>query len=230
MGKLAIIISISIIALVAVCVWSGYNKYNNTPAIKDLNNTPKETPTMLITSPSFLNSQPIPKKFTCDGSTPLVPSDVEGLTTGGGNINPELQIPNVPGEAKSLALIVDDPDATGGRTFTHWLLWNIDPKTTLIKEESKPPGLSADSAFVATSAKEAAPAKAESVEGKTDFGRIGYGGPCPPPGSKPHRYFFKLYALNAVLDLPEGASKTELESEISKHLIEKAELIGLYQR
>lgn len=190
MGKLAIIISIFVIALIAVYVWTGYN---NTPAVKDLNNTTKETPTMLITSPSFLNSQPIPKKFTCDG----------------GNINPELQIQNIPGEAKSLALIVDDPDATGGRTFTHWLLWNIDPKTTLIKEESKPP---------------------ESIEGKNDFGRIGYGGPCPPPGSKPHRYFFKLYALRAVLDLPEGAKKGELESEISKHLVEKSELIGLYQR
>lgn len=147
---------------------------------------------MLITSPSFENGKPIPRKFTCDG----------------GDVNPELIIQNVPENAKSLELIMDDPDATRGVTFTHWLVWNIDPNTKIIKQGSKSPG---------------------SIEGMTDFGRIGYGGPCPPPG-KPHRYFFKLYALKEKLDLPEGSSKTDLEKEIQKHLIEKAELMGTFGR
>jgi len=180
---------------------------------------------MILTSPSFKNNEFIPAKFTCDGSTSLTtggstspaPSTVEGLTTSGGNINPELQIQNVPEEAKSLALIVDDPDAPG-KTFTHWLVWNIDPKTSIIKEESKPPGLSAE-----------ASAKAGSIEGMTDFGRAGYGGPCPPPG-KPHHYHFKLYALDQMLSLTAGAGKAELESAVKEHIIAQTELIGIYQR
>ncbi len=148
---------------------------------------------MILTSPSFNNNELIPQKFTCEG----------------GDVNPELRIENVPEGAKSLALIMDDPDATGGRTFTHWLIWNIDPKTALIKEGSRP---------------------LESVGGKNDFPRIGYGGPCPPRGSKPHRYFFKLYALSKVLDLKEGASKGALESEIKKYLIAQTELVGLFGR
>lgn len=146
---------------------------------------------MILTSPAFQNSGSIPQKFTCDG----------------GDINPELQIGNVPGTAKSLALIMDDPDAPAG-TWTHWTVWNIDPKTTVIKEESVPP---------------------RAVEGMTSFGRIGYGGPCPPPG-KPHRYFFKLYALGAILDLPSGTPLADLEAEIQKYMVARAELIGLYGR
>ena len=153
---------------------------------------PINTEPMIITSPSFNNGEKISQKFTCDG----------------GDINPELHIQNVPESAQSLALIMDDPDATRGVTFTHWLVWNISPVTALIKQESRPPG---------------------SIEGRTDFDRTGYGGPCPPTG-KPHRYFFKLYALDGILDLPEGSGKAELESEINKHLIEKAELIGTYGR
>ena len=145
---------------------------------------------MLITSPSFNHNEKIPQKFTCDG----------------GDINPQLVISNVPIDGKSLALIVDDPDASGG-TFTHWTVWNIDQQTTFIKEESKPP---------------------KSIEGTTDFGRIGYGGPCPPQGV--HHYHFKLYALDAILNLPEGAPKKDLEKEIQKHLIAQAKLIGLYER
>ena len=149
---------------------------------------------MLLTSPSFENNTHIPSKFTCDG----------------GGINPELQIQNVPAEAKSLALIIDDPDATRGVTFTHWLVWNINPRTTIIKEESIPP---------------------DSTEGVNDFGKVGYGGPCPPASAgKPHRYFFKLYALDSALDLKIGSTKIKLEDEIKKHLVEKTELVGLYQR
>ena len=146
---------------------------------------------MLLTSPSFRSGELIPDKFTCSG----------------GDINPTLEISNVPSEAKSLALIVDDPDAPGG-TFTHWTVWNIAPGTVLIKEESRPP---------------------KSVEGTTSFGRVGYGGPCPPPG-KAHRYHFALYALDSTLALPEGASKAQFKDEIKKHLIVSAELFGLYER
>lgn len=163
---------------------------------------------MLLTSPSFEDKSAIPSKFTCDG----------------GNINPELLIQNVPENAKSLALIVDDPDipdfvkkSLGTEVFDHWLVWNIDPKTEIIKQESKPPGLPTE-----------AGAKAGSVEGKNSRGKIGYTGPCPPDGE--HRYFFKLYALDAMLNLPEGSSKSDLETEIKKYLIEKAELLGVYKR
>lgn len=145
---------------------------------------------MILTSPSFENNGTIPKKFTCDG----------------GNINPGLQIANVPASAKSLALIMHDPDAPMPGGFTHWVLWNIAPTTTVIKEESVPPGAS---------------------EGRDTRG-TGYIGPCPPSGT--HHYEFHLYALDAMLDLPSTTGKTGLEAEMQKHMIEQATLIGLYQR
>lgn len=186
------IIVLVLIAIVAI-VLVGLSQRTNAPTNSSIayNQTVKSS--MLITSPSFKNNESIPVKFSCDG----------------GDMNPELQIQNVPVEAKSLALIVDDPDATRGRTFTHWLVWNIDPKTTLIKEESVPPG---------------------AIEGTNDFPRVGYGGPCPPKGSNPHHYHFKLYALDAMLNLGADAEKSALEAEISGHLIEKAELVGLFWR
>jgi len=149
---------------------------------------------MIISSPSFDNNTKIPPKFTCDG----------------GNINPELIIQNVPEGTESLALVVDDPDAVGGKTFTHWLIWNINSQTGNIKQESIPPG---------------------SIEGQNDAGKIGYLGPCPPD-KKPHRYFFKLFALNAPLELKSGANREALEDEISKdnRIIEKTEFVGIYLR
>lgn len=146
---------------------------------------------MTITSPAFQNNGYIPKKFTCEGE----------------NVNPELRIQTVPENTKSLALIMEDPDAPGG-TFVHWTVWNINPKTTEIKENEVPAG---------------------SIEGRTSADKPGYIGPCPPPG-KPHRYFFKLYALDDSLPLSAGASKKDLETEIQKHLLTKAELVGLYGR
>jgi len=152
---------------------------------------------MLITSPAFKNNDFIPRKFSCEG----------------GDINPELHIANLPEETKGLALIMHDPDAPDPDNprpegFTHWLLWNIDPRTSVIKEESVPPG---------------------AVEGKNDAGKIGYMGPCPPPG-KAHRYFFKLYALSGGLSLSTDVSRKNLEKEIEKHLLGKAELVGIYKR
>ena len=157
---------------------------------------------MIISSPSFNNNTKIPPKFTCDG----------------GNINPELQIQNVPPEAKSLALIMDDPDAVGGKTFTHWLVWNIDPKTENIKQESVPTGVKENLSFPSAE------------EGWNDTDKVGYLGPCPPD-KKPHRYFFKLYALDFVIGPTEALPKKEgLEEMMKNHIVEKAELIGIYER
>ena len=139
---------------------------------------------MKIESSAFQNNQNIPAKYTCDGE----------------NINPPLKISGVPENAKSLALVVDDPDATRGITWVHWILLNIDPAIGEIAENSLPE---------------------KTKELVTSFGKPGYGGPCPPKGSKPHRYFFKLYALYDKINSVE---------EIDKHTIEKAELVGFYSR
>lgn len=146
---------------------------------------------MLVTSPSFEDGGMIPKKFTCDG----------------GNINPELILQNVPDGAESIALILHDPDAPRAGGFTHWVVWNIDPSTTDIKQESVPPG---------------------SVEGRNDGGQNGYGGPCPPSGQ--HHYAFRFYALDAKLDLPETTGQAGLEAAMGGHILEEATLTGLYQR
>jgi len=144
---------------------------------------------MLIISPSFDNSDLIPKKFTGDG----------------GDINPELQIQNVPIEAVSLALVLHDPDAPIPGGFYHWLVWDIDPRTALIKEESTPPG---------------------ALEGVNGMGQIGYVGPKPPSGI--HHYHFMLYALDDELQLSEGATIKELMNSMDGHIVTTAELVGLY--
>lgn len=149
---------------------------------------------MKITSTAFQHNGNIPPRYTCDGE----------------NINPPLTINDVPAQAKSLVLIVDDPDAPMG-TWVHWTVWNIDPAITEISENSLPKGTY-----------EAA------VEGITSFGKTGYGGPCPPSGT--HRYFFKLYALDILLDLPSSAKSADIEKATSGHILASAELIGLYKR
>jgi len=146
---------------------------------------------MIITSPIFENGGAIPKKYTCDG----------------GGINPELQIQNVPDEAKSLALIMHDPDAPMAGGFTHWVIWNINPKTMVIKTESVPPG---------------------SVEGMNSANMVNYIAPCPHKGN--HHYVFHLYALDAILDLPAGYQAEQAKKEIEKHMLAKAELMGTYER
>ncbi len=124
-------------------------------------------------------------------------------TCQGEDISPPLTLSNIPEGTKSLALINDDPDAPM-RTWNHWLIWNIKP-TGEIKENSAP-----------------------GTQGKNSWGRNDYGGPCPPKGT--HRYFFKLYALDREMDLPEGATKSELEKAMVGHILEQAELVGLYQK
>lgn len=148
---------------------------------------------MKIIIDAFQEKETIPARYTCDGD----------------NISPRILFGGVPEEAKSLVLIMDDPDATGGGTFTHWTVWNIYPDTKEIAEKNLP-----DNA----------------VEGETDFGKIGYGGPCPPKGNPPHRYFFRFYALNKMLELPSGTSRGRLEQAMVGSILEKAEYVGLYGR
>ena len=143
---------------------------------------------MRIKSPAFEENQPIPVTFTCNGE----------------NHNPPLEFTDVPSETQSLALIMDDPDATSG-IFTHWLIWNIPPEAIKIEEGIVPEG---------------------SEEGLNSAGQKGYMGPCPPSGT--HRYFFKLYALNKRFSVSSNITKKELEDEISNSLVDKAEFIGTY--
>jgi Raf kinase inhibitor-like YbhB/YbcL family protein len=123
----------------------------------------------------------------------------------GANTNPPLQISELPREVKSLVLIVDDPDAPSG-LFTHWAIWNISPQTSTIAEGSTPKG----------------------VQATNDFGRSGYGGPCPPSGT--HRYYFKIFALDRELDLPFGAKRSQLDAAMKGHVIAQGELMGRYSR
>lgn len=149
---------------------------------------------MLIES-VFENHQPIPAKYTCDGE----------------DVSPALQFMNVPKNAKSLAIIVDDPDAPRG-TFDHWILWNLPPDIKRLSEGGR----------------EMKQFSSHPKQGINGFQQNYYRGPCPPPG-KPHRYFFKLYALDTLLELAEGASKKMLEDAMQGHILEKAELVGTYQ-
>jgi Raf kinase inhibitor-like YbhB/YbcL family protein len=143
-----------------------------------------------LTSNAFDSGQEIPRRHSCEGD----------------DVSPPLSWSGAPEGARSLALIVDDPDAPGG-TFAHWLAWAIEPESAGIREGETAP-----------------------VEGRNDFGTIGYRGPCPPPGHGPHRYFFRLHALDANVELARGAGKRDLERAIEGHVLGTAELNGRYER
>ncbi|MEW6532200.1 MAG: YbhB/YbcL family Raf kinase inhibitor-like protein [Thermodesulfobacteriota bacterium] len=134
-------------------------------------------------------------------------------TCDGEDISPPLEISSVPPGTKSLALINDDPDAPGG-TWVHWVMYNIPPDTKKLPEQVPRKARLPNGAF----------------HGKTSWGgrKLGYGGPCPPSGI--HRYFFKVYALDTVLDLRPGATKDELLSEMKGHILGEGQLMGRYQR
>lgn len=136
------------------------------------------------------------------------------FTCDGEDISPPLSISEIDKKTNSLALVVDDPDAPGG-TFDHWLIWNISADINSI-----PQGVPTEDLI-----KELGGAN----QGKNDFGQIGYRGPCPPTGPS-HRYRFKLYALNDVLELESGASKRDLENAMEDHILQKADLTGTYKR
>jgi Raf kinase inhibitor-like YbhB/YbcL family protein len=144
---------------------------------------------MKISSSAFSDGGSIPAKYTCDGA----------------NSSPPLSIEGVPPAAKSLALIMDDPDAPSG-TFDHWIVWNIDPKAAAIAEGQSPQG----------------------VAGRNGFGKSGYGGPCPPSGE--HRYYFRLYALDTTLNLQPSSKKTDLQNAMKGHTLADAQMMGRYKR
>jgi hypothetical protein len=150
---------------------------------------------MKITSPAFKEGAMIPARYTADGQ----------------DISPPLKIEGVPAEAKSIAMISDDPDAPVG-TWVHWVVWNLSPEKTEIPEAMPSAGQLPDG----------------TRQGTTDFGRTGYGGPAPPSGT--HRYYFKVYALDTMLQLRAGATKSELETAMRGHILAESQLMGRYQR
>lgn len=140
-----------------------------------------------VASPAFEANQHIPEKYGCEG------------------INPPLTIEDIPKEAKSLALVLEDPDAPAG-TFDHWVVWNIPSTVTQIAEDTVP-----------------------GTEGLNSDGENRYTGPCPPQG-KPHRYFFKIYALDIMLNLDVRSTKRELKHAMNGHVLAEGKLMGLFSR
>jgi len=149
---------------------------------------PRETESGLrVRSVAFNHGGHIPPKYTCEGE----------------NVNPPLEINGLPERTRTVAMIVEDPDAPKG-VYDHWVVWNISPNEA-IAENSKP-----------------------GETGKNSFGNIGYGGPCPPSGS--HRYFFKVYALDTKLDLAAGADKKNLLEAMKDHILASGELMAHYEK
>jgi Raf kinase inhibitor-like YbhB/YbcL family protein len=149
-----------------------------------------------ISSDAFENGSSIPVDYTCDEDDRSPPLSWQGLPEG----------------TRSIALIVDDPDAPAG-TWVHWVIYNIPADSTGL-----PAAMPKDSSL-----------NDGSLQGKNDFGKIGYNGPCPPPG-KPHRYFFKVYALDTMLELKNGVTKSQLESAMKGHILGQGSITGKYAR
>lgn len=143
-----------------------------------------------LRSEAFGAGEEIPERYTCEDQ----------------DVSPPLSWVAAPEGSRSLALIMDDPDAPSG-TFTHWVAWGLDPAAGGLGEGQAP-----------------------ASEGRNDFGNSGYGGPCPPPGHGPHRYFFRLYALDDEPGVDAGAGRDELEGAIEGHVLGTTELNGTYER
>jgi Raf kinase inhibitor-like YbhB/YbcL family protein len=159
----------------------------------------EEMMTLTITSTAFTHNGEVPDLYTCDGR----------------DLSPSLAWKDVPEEAKSLVLIVDDPDAPDPRapkmTWVHWVLYNLPPNVNNLQQAVEPSDLPSGT-----------------LEGLNDWKRTGYGGPCPPIGR--HRYFHKLHALDEVLPDLETPTKAKLEAAMAGHVIATAELVGTYER
>jgi len=150
---------------------------------------------MKLTSSAFAEGAMIPAQYSCDGQ----------------DISPPLAWTDLPGGAKSLALICDDPDAPVG-TWVHWVAFNLPPDMTGLPE-----AVAADKSL-----------RGGGVQGTNSWRRIGYGGPCPPSGT--HRYLFKLYALDNVLSLASNATAKDLQAAMKGHILAEAQLMGRYKR
>lgn len=142
---------------------------------------------LVVQSVAFANNGHIPLKYTCDGE----------------NINPPIEISDIPEDTKSLAIIMEDPDAPAG-LFTHWLIWNISPEEQIPEKTN------------------------QGVSGMNDFGKTGYGGPCPPSGA--HHYYFKIYALDKELAITSGENKAALLEVMNGHILATGELVGRFKR
>ena len=162
--------------------------------------------TIRLTSPAFTEGAMIPREFTCDGA----------------DRSPPLEWSGVPQAARSLVLICDDPDAPGG-TWSHWVLYDLAPSVTSLDQ-----GVATD--LVATLEPKTVVKQPglTATQGKNDFGKIGYGGPCPPRGV--HRYFFRLYALDQRTELAPGATRTAVFKAIAGHILAEGHLMGKYAR
>jgi len=148
---------------------------------------------------SFKNGEFIPKKYACEGE----------------DISPELVITGIPANAKTLAIICDDPDAPVG-TFVHWVVWNIPVNGTKV--------------VVAENLKKVDKLPDGTRQGYNDFGKVGYNGPCPPKGHGVHHYHFKVYALDTTLDIKGNVKKADLEKAMKGHILAQGEIVGLYER
>jgi Raf kinase inhibitor-like YbhB/YbcL family protein len=159
----------------------------------DVEGPPPSAPDRIrLTSTAFADGAAIPAQFSCDGD----------------DVSPPLEWSDVPEGTRSLALLMEDPDASGG-TFVHWSLFGIPPETTGLRSAQVP---------------------ADAREGKNSFGDEGYGGPCPPEDDPRHRYVFMLYALRSPLDLDAGASPEEVRAAISDAATARGRLTGLFGR
>lgn len=178
-----------LLLFIVVCIGLGLHAVRQSPIEKSHKDTTIFSP-MQITSSAFSNQKEIPTLYSCDGK----------------GINPPLSFVDIPKEAKSLALIVDDPDAPMG-TFVHWVAYNIPPNISAVEEGAGIPA---------------------ATVGKNSAGQENFVGPCPPNGE--HRYFFKLYALDSAAPIPSGASKEALLDAMQGHILSEAELVGVYKR
>ncbi|MFG2121303.1 YbhB/YbcL family Raf kinase inhibitor-like protein [Streptomyces sp. NPDC048710] len=154
--------------------------------------SPTTTVRLTVTSPAYADAATVPSRYTCDGE----------------NVSPPLAVTGAPPQTASLAFLLQDPDAPRG-TFTHWLVWDIDPHTTHLTAGERPQG---------------------AVEGRNGFGKTGYGGPCPPRGDGPHHYVLTVYAVDRRPDLAPDATPTDLLRALSGHTLATGTLTGRYGR
>jgi hypothetical protein len=184
---------------VALVLLAGCTRKKDVPGADGDNKVPtiaKGVKTVQLTSTAFKDGASIPQQYTGEGK----------------NVSPPLKWTGAPDGTKSFALICDDPDAPG-KTWTHWVLFNMPPE-----RHELPEGVPADKGVLGSAR-----------QGVNDFKKIGYGGPMPPPGS-PHRYYFKLYALDTTLDLPGGATKGQVVDALQGHSLGEGLLMGTYRR
>ncbi|MCX9075636.1 MAG: YbhB/YbcL family Raf kinase inhibitor-like protein [Candidatus Methanoperedens sp.] len=184
--SLKLLLAISLLVVISGCTIKD-NKEN----LEEVN----KMQSIIVSTEAFKEGGNIPVEYTCDGS----------------DVSPALSWSGIPEGTKSIALIMDDPDAPAG-TWVHWVLFNIPPGT------QKLPGAVPGNETLSDGSR----------HGMTDFGRVGYGGPCPPSGT--HRYYFRIYALDTKLDLPPGTGRKQVDGAMKGHILAKGELMGRYRR